>query len=59
MIVFHFGCFDLIQALHDGWAENLSWRHGMTQALGLPLHEAIAKSRVINSGWNFMLIICE
>ena len=31
---------------------------GMTQALYLPLHEAITKSRVINSGWNFMLIIC-
>ena len=30
----------------------------MTQALGLPLHDVIAKSRVINSGWNFMLIIC-
>ena len=30
----------------------------MSQALDLPLHEAITKSRVINSGWNFMLIIC-
>ena len=42
----------------DDWDQNLTWRHGMIQALGLPLHEVITKSRVINSGWNFMLIIC-
>ena len=38
--------------------KNVSWIQDITQALDLPLHEAIAKSRVINSGWNFMLIIC-
>ena len=60
-IVFRFGFSDLIQgwhALNDGWDENVAWRNGMTQALDLPLHEAITKSRVTNSDWNFMLIIC-
>ena len=51
--MFQFGFFDLIQAwydLNDGFDENVIWRHDMTRALDLPLHEAIAKSRVINSG---------
>ena len=61
-IVFRFGFSDLIQAWHalkDGLDENVTWRHDMTQALDLPLHEAITERRVINSGWNFMLIICR
>ena len=47
---------------HDsngGLGEDVAWRHGMTQALNLPLHDdGIAKSRMINSGFNFMLAIC-
>ena len=60
-IVFRFGFSDLIQAWHDsndGVDEDVARRHDMTQALGLPLHDVISKSRVINSGWNFMLTIC-
>ena len=60
--MFRFGFSDLIQAWHalnDGLDENVTWRHDMTQALDLPLHEAITESRVTNSGWNFMLIICR
>ena len=52
---------DLIEAWHDsndGLDENVTWRHYMTQALDLPLHEVITKSRVMDSGWSFMLIIC-
>ena len=30
----------------------------MTQASDLPLHDVIAKNRVINSGCNLMLTIC-
>ena len=40
---------DLIQEWYDsndGLDEDVAWRHGMTQALDLPLHEDIAKSRV-------------
>ena len=60
-IVFGFGFSDLSQAWHDsndGLDDNLSWGHDMPKALCLPLHDAIAKSRVINIGWNFMLILC-
>ena len=42
---------------NEGLGKNVTWRHGITQALGLPLHDAVAKSRVMNSGWNFMLIV--
>ena len=44
--------------LNDGLDANLTWRYGMTEAFDLPLHEVISKSREINGGWNFMLIIC-
>ena len=62
-LCFRFGFSDLIQVWHDlndCWfgREYDGWRHGMTQALGLPLHEVITKSSVINNGWDFMLIIC-
>ena len=57
-IVFGFGFSNLIQAWHRLGQESNDWGHGMTQALGLPLHEFIAKNRVINSSWNFTLIIC-
>ena len=59
--MFRFGFSDLIQVWHvsnDDVDEDVAGRHDMTQALGLPLHEVITKSRVINSGLNFMLIIC-
>ena len=52
---------DLFQAWHDlngGLHENVNRRHGVNQDLDLPLHEVITKIIVINSGWNFMLIIC-
>ena len=52
---------ELIQEWHDsndGLDEDVAWRYGITQVLDLPLHDIIGKSRVINSGWNFMLIIC-
>ena len=53
------GCEFAVASANDGLDEDVAWRHGMTQALNLPLHDVIAKSRVINSGWSFMLIICE
>ena len=43
--------------LNDGLHENATWRNAMIQALGLPPHEAIIKSRVANSGWSFMLTV--
>ena len=55
------GFSDLIQEWHDsndGLDEDVDWIHDMTQALDLPLHDVIAKSRVINSGSNFMLTLC-
>ena len=59
--MFRFGFSDLIQEGHDSndvLDEHVAWRHGMTQALDLPLHDVIGKSRVMNSGCNFMLTIC-
>ena len=49
---------EMLKPGNDGWDKNVTWRHDMTQALGLPLHDVITKNRVINSVWNFMLIIC-
>ena len=60
-LCFRFGFFYLIQEWHDsndGLDEDVAWRHDMTQALDLPLHDVIAKSRVINGGSNFMLTLC-
>ena len=59
--MFRFGFSDLIQEGHDssdGLDEDVPWRHDMTKSLDLPLHNAIGKSRVMDSGCNFMLTIC-
>ena len=59
--MFRFGFSDLIQEWHDsndGLDEDVAWRHDMTQALDLPLHDVIANNRVINIGCNLMLSIC-
>ena len=59
--MFRFGLSDLIKALYDsndGLDEDGAWRHDTTQALDLPLHDVIAKIRVIDSGLNFMFFIC-
>ena len=39
-------------------SENVARGHGMAQALDLPLHELITKSRAINIGCNFMHRLC-
>ena len=55
-IVFRFGFSNLIRP--GMGQESNGRRHGMAQALDLPLHEVIAKSRVINNSCTFMLIVC-
>ena len=60
-IGFRFGFSNSVQEWHDsngGLGEDVAWRHGISQTLRLPLPDVIAKSRMINSGFNFMLDIC-